>query len=400
MTTKQNQRLIALKSVGGTKALRVLPRTRRAQVIASLMIEEPAKTRSEETAAYFAFTSAVKSGDAVRAKKIAVKHCLDKKGCAGLVSAKVSELRSESKDGKSKTADEFEILFQLNFSTIADFDGAMFDRLELAQDKLSKADYPFTHVIYNRILEEGKRLDMRGHEKDAAAGLTICWLRRGSLEDAFNIMEEYLMRGDKLVPEAKELITGELGAYLMKTSKGALNKLVQIAKEKGKAFVELMQDAARNEISGRDPANLEKCETLYIIAQLLEMKEDERNLGVFLVNVHTSLADTQPDKFLEHYLKAADITAKLGMDNAMDEAVMKYVLTCNNLGETDPAYFEKGMFAAQGFGFDNEAARFAEKAFYGYLAAERLVEANSIANESGRRDLLGHVTHIMSRSEL
>jgi hypothetical protein len=402
MTRNLNQRLIALKKVGGTETLHVLPRGKRAQVIASILSEDPIKEKSKKAAAVFAFKSMVEKGDAVRAKKIARKYSFGHDECVEVVSKKIDKLRAESEEGQSNLASDFEILFRLEGyqDVAAKFGDTLSDRLEVAFEKLRQADYPFTHKIFTGILEDGKRLGVTLHEKDAAAGLFACWLKRGSLEDALDVAGEYLMENGKVIPAAEEMVMEETGAFLMRTGKGALERIAKSVKGKGKEFFGLMQDAAHHEISSLNYTDLEKCEALYSIAQLLEMRDEMMDLGAFLVNAYTSIADSQPDKFPGHYYKAAEIAAKLGMDEEMDEAVAKYLATCDELGANNPEYFEKGMFAAMHFGFDHHFEEFAEKAFYGHLAAGRLEKAEFIADKSGMKDLHLHVTHIIRRSEL
>lgn len=394
MTTKLNQRLNALKEIGGTKSLRVLPRELRAQAIASLMLEKPAKPQAAKSAALPAFSSAVERGEAFRAKKLAGRFSLPEEKCSEIVSSKMKELRAEETKESAELARDFEIVFGMGKDAEERFTAEMRDDLEYAKQKL-RIDYTFADNHFRKIIKDQQERGIDVNIEEAAAWLAVSFIRRRHLEQGLGIVKEFLLNDGELTGPQKILLEDELKKVLPICGEGYLEKISDFSKKQG--TYPLLRDAVMGMTAGLDFTKLENVERVFSLSRIFGIRGLSEDMGTYLANAYMGKAETHPEKFMNDYLRAARAAVFAGLDELMDEAIDKYLALAESPGSADPELMENAMQAALEFSRIDTARELGEKATLLYLAQGNLEKAEEMANESGNSVLRYQIARVRER---
>jgi hypothetical protein len=394
MTKNLNQRLRSLKEVGGTKTLRVLPRNIRAQAIASIMLEEPANSRAAKAAAMFAFKSAVEKSEPFRAKKIADKFSLPMKECVMLVSAKAELLRAENES--STDAADFELIFELSPDAKKRFVESKVRELEIGKEKLEH-HYPLADVYFKQIIKDQQERGIDVNIDEAATWLAVSFIRKRFLEEALNVVGQYLIKDGRVHGPQKILLEDELKKILPICSDKYLEKIAMLSKKQG------TYSLMRNAIVGMgrmDSSEPEEVEVVFRLSRIFSIKYLMSDCAAYLTKAYLDRAEAQPENSMEDFLLAARTAIFAGLDEKMDEAVIKYLSLCESLGSGKPEFMEKAMHVALEFSRADSVQEFGEKAAPLYLAQGELEKAEQMANESRNSVLRYQISRIRERSAL
>lgn len=395
MTTNLNLRLIALKKMGGTKTLRILPREKRALALASLMNEGPEKIRSSKACQMTAFACAVERGDVSAAKKLfqRLSSADERKQAKKIVSAKVKTLREEKKDA---IADLFEVSFGLSEEAKSRFVAGMKEKLGEAKQKL-ESDYVFAHVPFTKILEDAELAEIPYITQDAAIGLATFHIRGCRVNDALDTIEKYLMNDGQLAEGADIWLIPEIRKMLERTSKHVLNEIAKHAKKKG--LLPLMQKAVLDLALLKRFKGAEKNMEVLDLMLIFGLNEDAQRLGKGIITVFMTHADLFPKKNYKMYLGAARTAVWINNLDAGDEAMNKYLAVSRELGEENPEILGEVALAAMEFSWYIEAKELGRKAFAHYISNGNLEEAEMIAREVMLVDLQFVAKEMRNRTE-
>ncbi|MBD3397593.1 hypothetical protein GF412_00465 [Candidatus Micrarchaeota archaeon] len=399
MTKNPNQRSIALKKAGGTRALGALPREKRAVAFASLLSEDPRKEKSSSAAALFAFRSAVEKGDVFRARKLAGKFAIPEEECREAASGKVKELRAKAEGGVSSLATDFELLFKLDGHLAAEkrFRDAMSEELRRAKEKL-RIDYAFADQLFRGIIKEQQDRGINANIEDAAAWLAVSFIQRRRVDGGLGIAKQYLMKDGKVDGPQKILLEDELKKSLPNCSEGYLRTLKSNAD--GSGLGQLLHDSVLGMASGLDFTDLRSVELVFRVSRAFGIKSVTEDLGKFLANAYMGRAEAQPGKFMEDYLSAARAAVFAGLDGMAEEALEKYLMQCASVCPEEPKAMERAMYVSLEFGEAERAREFGTQAALLYIKEGNLEKAEEMANESGNRELLGQVCSIKGLTAL
>ena len=391
----RSPRFRSLRDIGGTKQIALLPRKKRALVLASLMEEEPTKVASRQKCLLAAFECALEKKDIAPSKTIFGKLGEEQKARAKeLVRQAIPKLREEQNDG---LANMLEVAFALNQETTEHFRKTMEVNLKASLDEAS-IDLAASRRELAHILEKTKLAGCDELAEKAALGLASSYLNSRDVSRGFAILQEHFIEEGVLKEGVAERLMPEFKFLLMNTGEGALAQVAEAAEESGAlpALQKTLLELASEGIYG----DVQLCEKIFRIMLLLKLEPEAHILGAYLVDFHLGVADAEPRKFYEHYLKAARIGTKVGMAQEAASAVNEYMDIVCKFGEGEFLMLESGARVALEFSRMQLAHEFGEAAIQLYLEEGMLEQAQSLAGDLGMDALEIQISKLGLRSML
>ena len=388
-------RLRSLRDMGGTKQVALLPRKKRALVLASLMEEEPTKVGSRQKCLLAAFECALENGDVTSSKTIFGKLDEEQKARAKeLVRKAIPKLREEKNAG---VANMLEVAFALNQETTEHFRKTMEANLQASLEEAS-IDLAASRRELAHILKKTKLAGCDDLAEEAALGLASSYLNSRDVSRGFAILQEHFIEEGMLKEGVAERLMPEFKFLLMNTGEGALAQVAEAAEESG--ALPALQKTLLELVSEETYADIERCEKIFRIMFILNLEQEAHILGAYLVGVHLGAADAEPRKFYEHYHKAAKIGAKVGLKQDVEAAVSGYMDAVCKFGEGEFLMLESGARVALEFSKMQLAQEFGERAIQLYLEEGMLEQAQSLAGDLGMHALEIQISKLGLKSML